>query len=233
MPFSQFFGATFSSGNTYCPCHFISPPAGHIQSPNARIHQEWFGSLWRLAYSPTLQQKLQSSMRQVTDLNQNQTILKKLYDDIVEVKSLHRLQNTLVCAEITPNDPVCFFIFYFFNKLNLNANQHLTFVFHKIFQGLPFHVIWDVADKHPVSFVHVPIGFKAPASASLLGSLLPAGVGFMLGFSVHFSAGGEQLWWSEKRTWNQSYHLEYKQKPTSQWRPLLARMRRLAASAMF
>lgn len=54
-------------------------------------------------------------MRQVTDLNQNQTILEKLYDDILEVKTLPRLQKTLICAEITQNDPVCFvWVFFLF-----------------------------------------------------------------------------------------------------------------------
>lgn len=127
------------------------------------------------------------------------------------------------------------YVFYFFsppNKLNRVADQHLTFIFHKIFQGLPFHVIWDVADKHPVSFVHVSIGFKAPASASFLGSFLPAGIRFMFGFSVHFSVGAEQLWWSEKIACNESCHLKYKQKQIPPRRPLLARMRQLAASAI-
>lgn len=144
----------------------------------------WFDSSWRLAYSPTLQQKLQSSTRPVTDLNQNQTILGKLYDDILELQT--SLQNPLMCAEITQNDPASFCLD---TKLNLDANQHLTFILHEIFQGLPFHVIWDVADKHPVSLVHVSVGFKAPASASFLGSLLPAGVGLMFGFPIHFSVG--------------------------------------------
>lgn len=64
-------------------------------------------------------------------------------------------------------------------------SKHLTFFFHQIFEGLPFHIIGDVADKDTVSFVHMPVGFEAPASTSLLGPLLPAWIGLMLPFPIH------------------------------------------------
>lgn len=64
-------------------------------------------------------------------------------------------------------------------------SKHLTFFFHQIFEGLPFHIIGDVADKDTVSFVHMPVGFEAPASTSLLGPLLPAWIGLMLSFPIH------------------------------------------------
>ena len=65
--------------------------------------------------------------------------------------------------------------------------KHLTFLFHQVFESLPFDIIWDVADEDAVSFVDVSIGFVAPASTSLLGSLLPACIGLMLDFPIHVS----------------------------------------------
>lgn len=77
----------------------------------------------------------------------------------------------------------------FFSQSSCYHTRHLTFFFHQVFKGLPFYIVWDVADKHAVSFVHISIGFVAPASTSLLGSLFPACIGLMLGFSIHFSVG--------------------------------------------
>lgn len=77
----------------------------------------------------------------------------------------------------------------FFPQSSCYHTRHLTFFFHQVFKGLPFYIVWDVADKHAVSFVHISVGFVAPASASLLGSLFPACIGLMLGFSIQFSVG--------------------------------------------
>lgn len=63
-----------------------------------------------------------------------------------------------------------------------------TFFFHQVLQGLPFHVVGNVADKNAVSFVHVSIGLVTRAPASLLRPLLPVRVRLMLEFPVHLSA---------------------------------------------
>lgn len=181
MPFSQFFHSTLS-GNFYCLCQYISPPAWHIQSPGAHIHKDVFFSLQWLAYSPHFAAKApelhKTSNRTQPKPNYPwggllQHIIGKHRTSVSGPFNMSRdLQNCL--KEI---------------QYNVVANRRHTFIFHKIFQGLPFHVIWDVAHEHPVSFVHVSIGFKAPASASFLGSLLPAGVRFMFGFTIYFSVG--------------------------------------------
>lgn len=64
-----------------------------------------------------------------------------------------------------------------------------TFFLHQVFQGLPFHVVGNVADKDAVSFVHVSIGLVTSAPASLLRPLFPVRVRLMLEFPVHLSAG--------------------------------------------
>lgn len=80
-------------------------------------------------------------------------------------------------------------LFFVLCKLTTSvASRHLTFFFHQVFEGLPFHIIWNVADKNPVSFVHISIGFEAATSTSLLGPLLSAGIRLMFGFSIQFSA---------------------------------------------
>lgn len=63
-----------------------------------------------------------------------------------------------------------------------------TFFFHEVFQGLPFHVVGNVADKNAVSFVHVSIGLVTRAPTSLLRPLFPVCVRLMLDFPVHLSA---------------------------------------------
>lgn len=63
-----------------------------------------------------------------------------------------------------------------------------TFFFHEVFQGLPLHVVGNVADKNAVSFVHVSIGLVTRAATSLLRPLLPVWVRLMLDFPVHLSA---------------------------------------------
>lgn len=63
-----------------------------------------------------------------------------------------------------------------------------TFFFHEVFQGLPFHVVGNVADKDAVSFVHVSVGLVTRAPASLLRPLFPVRVRLMLDFPVHLSA---------------------------------------------
>lgn len=63
-----------------------------------------------------------------------------------------------------------------------------TFFFHEVFQGLPFHVVGNVADKNAVSLVHVSIGLVTRASTPLLRPLFPVWVRLMLEFPVHLSA---------------------------------------------
>lgn len=63
--------------------------------------------------------KLQSSMRQITDLNQNQTILEKLFDDPASITE--RLNG---CRDHTKWSCLGFlfrFFFFFLNELNLVA----------------------------------------------------------------------------------------------------------------
>lgn len=71
---------------------------------------------------------------------------------------------------------------------------NLTFFFHEVFQGLPFHIVRNVADKYAVSFVHVSIGLVAAAStASLLRPLFPAWIRLMLDFPIHFSVDQDKM----------------------------------------
>lgn len=61
----------------------------------------------------------------------------------------------------------------------------LTFLLHQVFERLPFHVVWDIADKDSVSLGGISIGLEAAATPTALrGPLFP---GFVVGLAIHLT----------------------------------------------
>lgn len=110
----------------------------------------------------------------------------KISSNLVQLKSLHKFPKALQSCSGQTKWPWMLQLFVQ-RWLSQSLIQHLTFFFHQVFEGLPFHIIWDVADKNTVSFVNISIGFVAPASTSFLGPLFPAWIGLVLGFPIQFS----------------------------------------------